>query len=156
MKRPCGTCFFILWDNVGEVKNMNYTPNPYPSQGYMQYRPYQAYQPYQSIQQPQGYSPSSMPVSSKEEAMAAPADFSGAPMVFADFSHGKIYVKQWNAQKGAADFVVFAPEVQAEPEPEKAPAGDYISKSTFRKEMEKLYAEIDKLKGAKTYEPDDE
>ena len=132
---------------------MNY-PNyqPYPTQGYLRYgqNPYQQQMPMQqpvAPQQMQGYSPASMPVSSREEAMAAPADFSGAPMLFADFSHGKIYVKQWNNQKGAADFVVFAPEVQTEPEPEKAPAGDWISKSEFRKEMEKLYAEINKLKG---------
>lgn len=137
---------------------MNY-PNPYPSQGYLQYKPYQPYtpySPYQTAQQPQGYSPSSMPVSSKEEAMAAPADFSGAPMVFADFAHGKIYVKQWNTQKGAADFVTFAPEAQAEPEPEQKPAGDYVSKSAFRKEMEKLYAEIKKLKGEMKDESDGE
>ena len=141
---------------------MNY-PNyqPYPAQGYLRYgqNPYQQQMPMQqpvAPQQMQGYSPASMPVSSREEAMAAPADFSGAPMLFADFSHGKIYVKQWNNQKGAADFVVFAPEVQAEPEPEKAPAGDWISKSEFRREMEKLYAEINKLKGDTKYETESE
>ena len=77
-------------------------------------------------------------------------------MLFADFSHGKIYVKQWNSQKGAADFVVFAPEVQTESEPEKAPTGDWISKSEFRKEMEKLYAEINKLKGDTRHETESE
>lgn len=29
---------------------MNLTPNPYPSQGYMQYKPYQPYQPMQPVQ----------------------------------------------------------------------------------------------------------
>ena len=29
---------------------MNLTPNPYPSQGYMQYKPYQPYQPIQPVQ----------------------------------------------------------------------------------------------------------
>lgn len=80
----------------------NYQMNPYPSQGYLRYgqNPYQTIPVQQAApQQMQGYSPASMPVSSKEEAMAAPADFSGAPMVFTDFSHGKVYIKQWNSQK---------------------------------------------------------
>ena len=132
---------------------MNY-PNyqPYPAQGYLRYgqNPYQQQMPMQqpvAPQQMQGYSPASMPVSSREEAMAAPADFSGAPMLFADFSHGKIYVKQWNNQKGAADFVVFAPEVQEEEPAQQEKPTDCVSKAEFRREMEKLYAEINKLKG---------
>lgn len=141
---------------------MNY-PNyqTYPMQGYLRYgqNPYQQQMPVQqpvAPQQMQGYSPASMPVSSREEAMAAPADFSGAPMLFADFSHGKIYVKQWNNQKGAADFVVFAPEVQAEePKPEETPA-DCVTKAEFRREMEKLYAEIGRLKGETRRETESE
>ena len=137
---------------------MNY-PNyqPYPAQGYLRYgqNPYQQQMPLQQPaipQQPQGYSPASMPVSSREEAMAAPADFSGAPMVFADFSHGKIYVKQWNNQKGAADFLVFAPEMQAEEPAPTEKQADGVTRSEFRREMEKLYAEIEKLKGATGHE----
>ena len=68
-------------------------------------------------------------------------------MLFADFSHGKIYVKQWNNQKGAADFVVFAPEVQEEEPAQQEKPADCVSKAEFRREMEKLYAEINKLKG---------
>ena len=138
---------------------MNYTypqMNPYPSQAFMRYgqNPYQQPAAPQTMpQQVQGYSPASMPVSSKEEAMAAPADFSGAPMVFTDFSHGKIYLKQWNSQKGAADFVVFAPEAQAVSEESSGARNeDYITKSDFRKEMEKLYKELDQLRGGKTDE----
>lgn len=141
---------------------MNY-PNyqPYPMQGYARYgqNPYQQQMPMQQPavpQQMQGYSPASMPVSSREEAMAAPADFSGAPMLFADFSHGKIYVKQWNNQKGAADFVVFAPEVQAEEPAQQEKPADCVSKAEFRREMEKLYAEINKLKGDTKYETESE
>ena len=132
---------------------MNYPPYPnqYQPQNYLRYgqNPYQQMPLQQPVQQPvQGYSPASMPVSSKEEAMAAPADFSGAPMVFTDFSHGKIYVKQWNGQKGAADFVVFAPEVQEASEKSSATCNeDYITKTDFRKEMEKLYKELDQLRG---------
>ena len=71
----------------------NYQMNPYPSQGYLRYgqNPYQQPVVQQTMPQPvQGYSPESRPVSSKEEAMAAPADFSGAPREVTDFSHGKI------------------------------------------------------------------
>lgn len=141
---------------------MNY-PNfqPYQAQGYLRYgqNPYQQQMPMQqpvAPQQMQGYSPASMPVSSREEAMAAPADFSGAPMLFADFSHGKIYVKQWNNQKGAADFVVFAPEVQAEEPAKQEKSADCVSKAEFRREMEKLYAEINKLKGENGHETESE
>lgn len=140
---------------------MNYPNNPYMPQSYLRYgqNPYQQQMPVQQPvmpQQPQGYSPASMPVSSKEEALAQPADFSGAPMVFTDFSHGKIYVKQWNNQRGAADFVVFAPELPPDPEPEQSPAGDYVSKGEFRKAMEKMYAEIEKMKGVTFHEAESE
>ena len=141
---------------------MNY-PNfqPYQAQGYLRYgqNPYQQQMPMQqpvAPQQMQGYSPASMPVSSREEAMAAPADFSGAPMLFADFSHGKIYVKQWNNQKGAADFVVFAPEAQTEEPAQPEKPADCVSKAEFRREMEKLYAEINKLKGDTRHETESE
>lgn len=137
---------------------MNYTyppVNPYPAQGYLRYgqNPYQQPVAPQPMAQPvQGYSPESRPVSSKEEAMAAPADFSGAPMVFTDFAHGKIYLKQWNGQKGAADFVVFAPEVAVSEESSATRNEDYITKSDFRKEMEKLHKELDRLRGGTTNE----
>ena len=77
-------------------------------------------------------------------------------MLFADFSHGKIYVKQWNNQKGAADFVVFAPEVQAEEPVQQEKSADCVSKVEFRREMEKLYAEINKLKGDIRHETESE
>lgn len=139
-----------------------YQYNPYPSQAYM--RPYNQIPTSLPAQQPMmpqavpGYSQASMPVSSKEEALAAPADFSGAPMIFADFSHSRIYVKQWNSQKGAADFMVFAPD--AEPDPAPAFGQEkYVPLSKFREEMERLYKEINKLKlkkGAVMDEPDAE
>ena len=138
-----------------------YQYNPYPSQAYMRpYTPIPTALPQQQAMQPPvpGYSQASMPVSSREEALAAPADFSGAPMIFADFSHSRIYVKQWNAQKGAADFMVFSPETEPEQEA-SAPAEKYVPLSKFREELERLYREIDKLKpkrGAAANEPDDE
>ena len=129
-----------------------YQYNPYPAQAYMRpFNPIPTALPAQQpmLQQPiPGYSQASMPVSSREEAMAAPADFSGAPMIFGDFAHGRIYVKRWDGQKGSADFMVFAPE--AEPEHEAAASVEkFVPLSKFREEMERLYKEIEKLKSKK-------
>lgn len=138
---------------------MNYPA--FPNNGYMAQgirygqNPYQQFVPQQMVPQPvQGYSPNSTPVSSREEAMAVPADFSGMPMVFADFSHGKIYVKQWNNQKGSADFSVFslATDEPAEQTPERI-SENMVSKSEFRKAMEKVYEDIKRLEGAMMDEP---
>lgn len=128
----------------------------YPYQPYPQpYQPSRTFypQPYQQpvMQQPQqqgGYSSASMPVSSKEEAMAVPADFSGLPMVFTDFANGKVYVKQWNNQRGAADFVTFVPE-QPKPEPAKAEplkAEDFVGKQEFERALENLQKQITELR----------
>lgn len=89
----------------------------------------QAFSP-MAAQNAQGYSMSSMPVSSKEEAMAVPADFTGAPMVFCDLSHGKVYIKQWNAQTGSADFMTFCPEEQTQAEDD-----GYVKQSEFKAAM---------------------
>jgi hypothetical protein len=48
--------------------------------------------------------------------------------------------------------VVFAPEVQAEEPAQQEKPADCVSKAEFRREMEKLYAEINKLKGDTRYE----
>lgn len=88
MIRPCSTCFFVLCDNICEVKNMNYTQNPYPSQGYMKYQPYQPlqqapvppmqpYQPMQPMVQPaqqwqQPAEPAPQPAQPQQEAPVMP------------------------------------------------------------------------------------
>lgn len=89
-----------------------------------------------------GLSSMSRPVSGKEEAMAAAADFSGAMMLFPDIAHGRVYLKRWNMQTGAADFLEFAPVVEQRPaQPE------YVSVQSFQMELEKLRAEIASMKG---------
>lgn len=120
----------------------NYPVNPYPSQSYIRgYSPYQAQQT--NMQQPApGYSSSSMPVGSREEAAAVPADFTGAPMIFADFSHSRIYVKQWDTQRGIVNFVEFEP-VRPLEEP-AAPV--YVTAEDLKTELDKLYAEVEKLR----------
>ncbi len=89
-----------------------------------------------------GLSPMSRPVSGKEEAMAAAADFSGAMMLFPDIAHGRVYLKRWNMQTGAADFLEFAPVVEQRPV-----QTEYVSVQAFQMELEKLRAEIASVKG---------
>lgn len=43
-------------------------------------------------------------VTSREEALGVPVDFSGQPMLFPDLAHGVVYVKVFNAGTGASDF----------------------------------------------------
>lgn len=114
---------------------------PYDQNGWQQERRMHAFGP----QRPQdgqfgpgGLSPASRPVSGREEAQAAPADFSGALMVFPDLSHGMVWVKRWNMQAGAAEFAGFA-LVQPSAPPE------YVTVETMQTELDRLRAEIRKL-----------
>lgn len=60
-----------------------------------------------------GLSPSSCIVSSREEAAAVTADFTGSLMIFPDIAHNKIYVKQWDNGLGSAVFNEYVPFVPA-------------------------------------------
>lgn len=91
-----------------------------------------------------GVSPMSRPVSSREEAQATAADFSGAPMVFLDRAHRRVYIKQWNMQTGMADFEDYGPVIEQRPA-----APEYVNIHTFQSELDKLRAEINEMKGAK-------
>lgn len=58
----------------------------------------------------QGISPQSRIVASKEEASANPADFSGAPIIMPMLVNGEvgaIYVKQWDTNRGQANFAEY-------------------------------------------------
>lgn len=61
-------------------------------------------------------------VTSREEAVAIPADFQGNPIVMPDFPHGKIYVKFFDMNTGTASVVEFNA-----PQPEKKPAPQYAT-----------------------------
>lgn len=101
--------------------------------------------PQQSVPQGvQGLSPASRPVSNKDEANAVPADFSGTLMVFPDVKNGRIYLKRWNYQTGAADFMEFAPVQPAQ----VADSSDknFVPKDLFQAEINSLRAEIEALK----------
>ena len=123
----------------------------YPSQ--------QNVSPAQSVGQGQGISPYSRPVSSKEEAMAVGADFSGAPMSFPDMAHNAVYVKRWDFQTGSAVFVEYLPKdtVPEATEAVYATQGDFkelAEKLTER--LEDIEADIERLKkkGAKKNDDD--
>lgn len=84
-----------------------YTPQPahYQQQGYPTISPYMQ-QRNDFAQSPQ---PGSIParyVTGREEAVAAQI-IPGDPFIFADFAHGRLYVKQINPQTMAADFIEF-------------------------------------------------
>lgn len=130
----------------------NYPPYPYGGYQPMQmpHMTPQMSMPQMAPQMPQngqmsggGLSPMSRPVSSREEAQATAADFSGALMLFPDISHGRVYLKRWNMQTGAADFVEFGPVVEAA----EAPTAEYVCLQTYRDDIERLQKELAELKG---------
>ena len=125
----------------------NYPPYPY---GYQPMQMPQMQMPQMSPQMPQngqmnqgGLSPMSRPVSSREEAQACAADFSGALMIFPDLAHSRVYLKRWNMQTGAADFVEFSP---VETVAENATVPEYVCLQTYQEDMEKLRKELAGLK----------
>lgn len=96
---------------------MAWNPGFYGGYGSVGYMPQMA--PQMPVQPPtgasggsQGLSSASRMVSNKEEANAVPADFTGSLMVFPDVRNNRVYIKRWNFQTGAADFVEFAPVIQ--------------------------------------------
>lgn len=90
-----------------------YTSMPYPVQQQIQQRQdmqnqqLMQQQVSQQVQQQPVLSPASRVVVSREEAIATPADFSGALMVFPDITNNCVYIKRWNVQSGAAEFMDF-------------------------------------------------
>lgn len=126
---------------------------PYPYGGYQPMQMPQMPMPQMAPQMPQngqmsggGLSPMSRPVSSKEEAQATAADFSGALMLFPDISHGRVYLKRWNMQTGAADFLEFGPVVETA-KAENTPAVEYVPLQAYQEDMEKLRKELAAIKG---------
>ena len=78
------------------------------------------------------------PVTSRLEAEAVQVDFIGPGTVMPDLSHGKIYLKRFNPNTGASDFLEFAFQPpQAPPEPPK-----YATMA----DLNALWAEVSKLK----------
>lgn len=144
-----------------------YMPAPYsgPVPAYGPRLDMQPYQPpqmqmpaQQAMQQPvQGLSMASRPVTSREEASGVAADFSGNLMVFPDISHNRVYVKRWNVNAGAADFIEFVPAIQPAAQQEQAqPQDAFVSLQDFQNlqdfannlqnALETLQQEVSRLK----------
>ena len=126
----------------------NFPPYPY---GYQPMQMPQMQIPQMPPQMPQngqmsggGLSPMSRPVSSREEAQACAADFSGALMIFPDLAHSRVYLKRWNMQTGAADFVEFCPVTDVPTE--EVPQAEYVCLQTYQEDMEKLRKELAGIK----------
>ncbi len=64
----------------------------------------QQYVPFQQTAQP-GFI--CRPVTSREEAVAVPADFTAAGTVMPDLGHGMIYLKRFNPNTGLSDWAEF-------------------------------------------------
>lgn len=78
------------------------------------------------------------PVTSRLEAEAVQVDFLGPGTIMPDLAHGTIYLKRFNSNTGASDFIVF--EVQ-QPAPEPAP----VQYATLD-DIKSIRAEIEALK----------
>ena len=88
--------------NYSYFGGTGYQPTIYPQP----VPPYQQRQEQPTVIQQPGMLPARY-VTGREEAVAAQI-IPGDPFIFADFQHGKVYVKQINPQTMAADFVEFA------------------------------------------------
>lgn len=138
---------------------------PYPPRPDVPGYPQQPPQPSaQAPQAMQGLSPASRLVTSREEAMGVAADFSGAPMVFPDIANGRVFIKRWNFQTGAADFLEYAPVLRPEQQQSGTAPAAFASiqeVQDLRDLVENLRAEVDRLKNpsrkaAKKNDSDDE
>ena len=116
----------------------NFPPFQYqPQLGYQQ----PTYQmPYQQQEQPLFC----RAVTSREEALGVPVDFSGRPMTLLDTTHGKIWVKTFNPNTGSADLAEYR---RVAPEQAEAPA--FVPMSDFQQlqgVVQQMAEEIQKLR----------
>lgn len=83
---------------------------------------------------PSGFS--CRPVTSRLEAEAVQVDFLGPGTIMPDLGHGVIYLKRFNPNTGASDFVVFAMEQMQEAAPVQYATIEDIN--ALREEIESL------------------
>lgn len=131
---------------TGNQQGQNYDPR---SGGYAQ--------PVQQTQQPQQGNPgiwnaapgfACRPVTSREEAVAVQVDFYGPGTIMPDLSHGMIYLKRFNPNTGASDFLDFT---FSQPQPKEALPLSYDPRQdieTLRSDLEALRAELEETKKA--------
>ena len=124
------------------------TPRPDMVQGYPQ-------QPAMAPAPAQGQIPAFAvrPVTNREEAVAAQVDFLGPGTLMPDVNHGIIYLKRFNPNTGACDFLTFRTDTtQAENSEKEQP--EYATRSeveSMRSIILKLAKDVETIKGGKSY-----
>lgn len=88
------------------------------------------------------------PVTSREEAVAVQVDFMGPGTLMPDLSHGAVYLKRFNQETGACDFLTFRTEgTRAEnsekTQPEYATKADLLE---IQQVIEGLAGDLDRLR----------
>lgn len=101
---------FAFWENVGErtvialANYPNYMPGGYQTPQQTYYNP--VYAPQYAPMQQQCMISGRM-VTSREEAMGVPADFTSGITVCPDMGHGVVYIKVFDPKTGTAPVVEF-------------------------------------------------
>lgn len=138
--------------SAGGPGGFQQTPRPEMMQGYPQMP---QTQPGAAQSQIQGFS--ARPVTSREEAVAVQVDFMGPGTLMPDLKHGAVYLKRFNLDTGACDFMTFA--LQG-PESE-TPAVEYATKNDLREMqdvIQGLAADLERLRqpvrGGKRIDPE--
>lgn len=130
------------------MNGMNYTPTG-------QSAPQYGNMPQINMQNVQNMAIQGRMVTSKEEALGIPVDFSGNYMYFPDMAHGCIYTKKLNMNTGAADFEVYVrmnPQQVPQPISEKietptydfAPLQDFQHLNEMVSDMQNTIADLEK------------
>lgn len=98
---------------------------------------------------PQGQMPafSVRPVTNREEAVAAQIDFLGAGTLMPDFNHGIIYMKRFNQNTGACDFLTFAMQQTEEKQPETPEYATKADVQEVREVVQGLADQVSALRG---------
>ena len=92
-------------------------------------------------------------VTSKEEALAVPVDFSGRPMTLLDTAHGRVWIKSFNPATGSAELDEYCKASPAPPveKPAENPVA-YVALADFQRleaRVETMADEIMKLRPVK-------
>lgn len=90
-------------------------------------------------------------VASEEEARNAQIPFDGTRSVFGDFEHGRIYAKSFDLRNGTFPFEVYE---RVMPKEESVPV-QYVPYEDYKKTIEALIDEIEKLKNRKAAKKND-
>ena len=89
-------------------------------------------------------------VTSKEEALAVPVDFSGRPMTLLDTAHGRVWIKCFNPATGSAELDEYCKASPIKPAEKQAePPAAYVPLQDFQRlqaQVASMADEITKLR----------